>query len=33
MMRIVQDFELGDVLRENKMKSHEMRIGYVPENE
>ncbi len=33
MMRIVQDFELGGCLRENKMKSNEMRIVYVSENE
>ena len=33
MMRIVQDFELDDRLRENKMKRNEMRIGYVSENE
>ncbi len=33
LMRIVQDFELGDIIRENKMKSNEMRIVYVSENE
>ncbi len=33
MMRIVQDFEIGARLRENKMKSNEMRIVYVSENE
>ena len=33
LMRIVQYFELGDILRENKMKSNEMRIVYVSENE
>ena len=32
-MRIAQDFQIGDRLRENKMKRKEMRIGYVSENE
>ena len=33
IMRIAQEFNLDDRLRENKMKGKEMRIGYLLENE
>ena len=33
MMRIAHDFQQGDCLRENKMKSNEMQFGYLSKNE